>query len=213
MLPSCFSAALSEELVPGDAVVLRLSSPSRRRRRLPSHQTRHLWFLAVLQEGRLRVQQPRHRLTPPPSAWAGVLLGWKFLQTKTKRNCSVPFPPGLGSQNRLKEGETSGQFRLQPHVILREQHLKPACCCSALCGNSISNGQVGTSALCLKSFISIIYPEKNTISSSIKIRLCTIMCRVFYISDGRKDFIWLILAINSFISNIFTATIFITSLK
>lgn len=58
----CF-AALSEEPVPGDAVVLQLTSQSRRRWPLPPHQTRHLRVLSLLQEGRLRVQQPRHRLT------------------------------------------------------------------------------------------------------------------------------------------------------
>lgn len=58
----CF-AVLSEEPVPGDAVVLQLASQSRRRRPLPPHQTRHLRVLSLLQEGRLRVQQPRHRLT------------------------------------------------------------------------------------------------------------------------------------------------------
>lgn len=46
-------AALPEELVPGDAVVLELASQSRHRRRILSHQTRHLRVLAVLQEGRL----------------------------------------------------------------------------------------------------------------------------------------------------------------
>lgn len=37
-----FLAALSEELVPGDAVVVLLSSQSRRRQRFPPVQTRHL---------------------------------------------------------------------------------------------------------------------------------------------------------------------------
>lgn len=55
--------ALPEELVPGDAVVLQLSSQSRHRQRFPSVQTRYLWVFLVLQEGRVRAQQPRHRLT------------------------------------------------------------------------------------------------------------------------------------------------------
>lgn len=69
-------AALPEELVPGDAVVLQLASRGRRRRRLRSHQTRHLRVLAVLQEGRLRVQQPRHRLRfSPEHKLLGAILG------------------------------------------------------------------------------------------------------------------------------------------
>lgn len=51
-----FTAALSEELVPSDAVVLQLAPPSGRRRPFPSVQTRRLRLLLVLQERRLRVQ-------------------------------------------------------------------------------------------------------------------------------------------------------------
>lgn len=57
-----FFTALPEGLVPRDAVLLELAAQSRRG--FPPHQTRRLRVLAVLQEGRLRVQQPRHRLKP-----------------------------------------------------------------------------------------------------------------------------------------------------
>lgn len=57
-----FFTALPEGLVPHDAVLLELAARSRRG--FPPHQTRRLRVLTVLQEGRLRVQQPRHRLTP-----------------------------------------------------------------------------------------------------------------------------------------------------
>lgn len=70
-----FLAALPEEPVPRDAVVLRLAPLGRR----PApHQTRRVRVLAVLQEGRLRVQQPRHRMSPnrrrrtPPPEPKGV---------------------------------------------------------------------------------------------------------------------------------------------
>lgn len=83
-------AALSEEPVPGDAVVLQFSSQSRRGRRPTPHQTRRLRVLPVLQEGRLRVQQPWHRLTTPATAVAAAAPNQNYKVKESK----VSFCPG-----------------------------------------------------------------------------------------------------------------------
>jgi len=92
LLFCCFSLpALSEELVPRDAVVVQLAPQSRRgrRRRAPPLQTRRLWAVAVLQEGRVRVQQPRHRLTPPPPADPASSNAKKGRTKKNKRTKKI----------------------------------------------------------------------------------------------------------------------------
>lgn len=94
----CF-AALPEEPVPGDAVVLQLASQSRRRRPLPPHQTRHLRVLSLLQEGRLRVQQPRHRLTGKKNACKSACCA-PNRSPNQKTWCL--FLPGRASENHLE---------------------------------------------------------------------------------------------------------------
>lgn len=79
VLAPLFSSALPQEHVPDHVGLLRFSSQDPGG--IPPHQTGRLGVLTVLQEGSVRVQQPRYQLTGPPDPPGPRVLfssGWRW---------------------------------------------------------------------------------------------------------------------------------------